>query len=227
MKIAARFLGVALAVWALAGSAVAAGAERTEGGGEEEQGPPELQERYLERLNTELQLKPEQKGKIEGILKERTPAMKGKWGELQRLRKRMESLGKEMQTLMLETQEKVREQLTLEQRARFDELKLRQRRRMERRGPGGRPGMDPQELPPGMRERIERGEMPQRFPPERWEEGEGMPHRRGLPPEIREHIERRRERRLPPPGEWDDRPSDDGMEPGEPGLPGDMGGSGD
>lgn len=225
-------------IWAaVAALALPWSARAEEGeGAEREEGPPMLQEKYLEQLDRQLQLKDDQKKKIESVLKDSGPKLKKDWEELRKQREEMKKRAEEAQKRMREMQESIRAVLDDEQRERFDEMRMRQKHRMERgggrrgKGRGGPRGveMDPEDIPPEIREKMKRGdmwgpgEMPERFPPERWEEGEGMPNRRGMPPEIKEHIERRtRERRrqepgnqrdLPPTEEWNDQrrvPGDD------------------
>ncbi len=208
--------------FSLAGALIcslALGAAAGEGG--ESEDSPLRQERFLEQLDKHLDLKDDQKKKIEAVLKKSADRDKKKIAEMKKLKKRMRELGNELKRSGQETRENIREELSLDQKEMFDVMMQEMKRHRGRRGKRGRGekrmrgvDIDPSEIPSELRERME-GRDPQRFPPEMRHRGGGG--RDTLPPEMRERIEKLKEMRrrqgpgsqrdVPPPDQWDDRPS--------------------
>jgi Spy/CpxP family protein refolding chaperone len=89
------------------------------------QGPEFVQQRFLERMKTELKLSPEQSQRMEALFRETRVKMKNWW----------DIVGPEMQTELREVKEKTRAILNSEQREKFEQL-LKDRRRSPG-GPGG------------------------------------------------------------------------------------------
>lgn len=177
----------------------------------DERKPPILQKDFLDELVKQLELNAEQKKKVGAVLGDARPRVLKSWKKLHRLKKKMEAARKEFKTTLGEASENIRGQLTLEQKLRFDEIRIRQQMRQRkhrgrRRGPRGI-DFDLNDLPEEMRDRLRRG----RGPPEMWQE---HGRDRELPLELRKHIEKRRLRReqmpdgsqrdVPPPSEWHD-----------------------
>ncbi len=179
----------------------------------DERKPALLQEKFLDELSEQLKLNAKQKKKVGSVLGSVRPRVLKSWKKLQRLKKEMAAVQQDFKIIMGEASEKIRGQLTLEQKLRFDEIRIRQQMRQRKRR-GRRRGLrgidfDPDDLPEEMRDRMRRGDR--RGPPEMWQERGGD---RELPLELRKHIEKRRMRRermpegsqrdVPPPGEWHD-----------------------
>lgn len=179
------------------------------GGGEGK--PPILQEKFLDELGEQLKLNAKQKKEVGAVLDDVRPRVLKSWKKLHRLKKKMETVQREFKTVMGEASENIRGRLTLEQKLRFDEIRIRKRMRQRKRRGRGPKGIDfdPDDFPEEMRDRIRR--VGQRGPPEMWWERGGD---RELPSELREHIEKRRIRReqmpdgsqrdVPPPEKWHD-----------------------
>jgi hypothetical protein len=187
---------------------------------EEEPGESPMRgERFLERLTDALELKGAQKEKIQKIVEKAQSKDEKKVAELKKLRKRMQALGKELKRANQVMREAIREQLDLDQKERFDAMMQEMRRGRGRGRRGGQRRMrgidvNPDELPPEMRDRMRGGGR--QFPPEMWHPGGREDRgREDLPPEIRERIRERMEMRrrqgegvqrdVPPPEEWHDR----------------------
>ncbi|MEE8425485.1 MAG: hypothetical protein V3S11_06630, partial [Elusimicrobiota bacterium] len=111
-----------------------------QGGGEGK--PPILQEKFLDELGEQLKLNAQQKKEVGAVLDDVRPRVRKSWKKLQRLKKKMEAVQREFKMVVGEAGEKIRGQLTLEQKLRLDEIRIRQRmrqrkRRGRRRGPRG------------------------------------------------------------------------------------------
>lgn len=159
--------------------------------------PAALSEEYLQELDKELDLTGKQKKKVRSIAEESRPGIRERWEKVRGLREQARKEEERLRELERDASEKIRETLDNRQRERFDQIRLRRRPGGRRRWRGG--PMEMEDLPPGIRRRMER---PERWsPPEMWEEPDGGAQE--LPPEIREYIERRRKEGarpgLPPP----------------------------
>jgi len=171
---------------------------------------------YLKRLEKGLKLDEAQRKAVGSILDKARPDLEKQSGEVRAAEKKLRGLQEGLEKSMRGLHESIREKLTDEQKERFDMMRLRQRK------PGAfREGTDmrgvtfePGELPPEVREKMERKRKAEDFPPERWEPPQDLEKGENLPPEIREHIEKRLKKRgqgegqqrdLPPPEEWNDR----------------------
>jgi tRNA A22 N-methylase len=101
-----------------------------------------LEQRRIEFLlnaTRELQLTPQQRERIEHLVRE----------SQERTRKLWEQVGPQMRKELAEVKEKVREELTPQQRKRFEELMKRQQtRRTEEAAPAGREKRDGRRPPP-------------------------------------------------------------------------------
>ena len=152
------------------------------GKGHEEGGIPEFAPKtMLDHLERELMLDAKQRDKVKAILDDGDAAVKSKREEMEALAKKMETLHKEMSGHQRQVEEKVRETLTLEQKERFDEMRMRGRRGAPgfhppggERVPGGREGGQ-ERMPPGFPRGGPgggtRGEQdPANFPTEMWHE---------------------------------------------------------
>jgi Spy/CpxP family protein refolding chaperone len=91
------------------------------------QGPDFVQQRFLDRMNKEMELTTEQRRKLEGILRDARERTKSWW----------EIVGPEFQSELKETREKIRTVLTPTQREKFEKL-MRERHRT----PAGQAGGD-------------------------------------------------------------------------------------
>jgi Spy/CpxP family protein refolding chaperone len=102
-----------------------------------------LEQRRIEFLlnaTRELKLSPEQRQRIEHLVRE----------SQERTRKLWEQVGPEMRKELAEVREKIREELTPPQRKRFEELMKRQQlRRAEEAPPAGREKREGRRPPPG------------------------------------------------------------------------------
>ncbi|MBI4386748.1 MAG: hypothetical protein HY551_05150 [Elusimicrobia bacterium] len=132
----------------------------------------------IRRMKRHLDLKPEQKEKIQGILKEYQPRMRD-------LHDRLRALMKEKQGIMQERREKIRSVLTDEQRRRFDEMK-------DRRRPRGEPSHPQKDLHP-----KERGGPADHDEDETEDSSEPWWHK-----EDGDEPGRRMRKDLPPPEMW-------------------------
>lgn len=150
-------------------------------------GPPILHENFVKELEEGLKLSDKQKPKVRQAVESARPKIKERWERVRRLQEDMKKEHEALRREMQEALEKIRSELDLDQKEKFDRMKMR---------------------PHGAREKLRKKMMeqgPGEFPPERWHE----PGTAGkeLPPQIREHIERRMRSKneAPPSGEWDDR----------------------
>lgn len=166
-------------------------------GGEDER--DQSPEKFAEGLTKGLELDAKQSEKVKALFKESQERSKSKRAEMKALQEKMKGLHKEMMSEMRRLEEGIRGELTLEQKDRFDMMRLRRRG-----GRGGGGGGGEREERREMRERREGGgpgkgrrspdldddDGPRRFPPEMWHEkrgesgggpGEG---RGGEPPET-------------------------------------------
>ena len=194
------------------------------GEGGETSDSPLQGEKFLEALDKNLNLKDKQKEKIKSVLEKSRAKDKKKIAELKKLKKRMQSLGKELKRSNQESREAIRQQLDLDQKERFDAMMQKMKRHHGRRGQRGQRGrggkkdrrmrgidMDPNDIPPELRQRMQRGKRD--FPPEMRHKGGGG--RDDLPPEMRRRVEELKEMRrrqgagsqrdVPPSEEWNDR----------------------
>lgn len=171
---------------------------RAQGGDDHREGPPEEDmepsaDKYAEKMERALGLDAKQKAAVRKEAEESFKRSKSKREEMKALRDKMKEAGKGLQQEMRRLEEGVREHLTIEQKDKFDAIRMRMRmrgaergeRREERReiikerfkrGSGGREGPGGDEVGPG------------RFPPEMWHEhgapgGGPPPGRRGPSPD--------------------------------------------
>ncbi|MBI5597956.1 MAG: hypothetical protein HY928_17880 [Elusimicrobia bacterium] len=169
-----------------------AAAEGREGppGEAHEEGPDMSPERMLQGLTEGLELDAKQKDKVRGEVEDSFKRSKSKREEMKALQEKMREAAKGMQEEMRRLEEGIRQHLTIEQKDKFDMMRMRRRergeRRMERR----------EERRETIKERFKRGggrgapgeeeEGPGRFPPEMWHEGGapggGPPRGRGPTP---------------------------------------------
>lgn len=176
--------------------------------GERGEGPPEehgeggeelTPERRIEHLQESLKLDDKQKEKVRAAMEESSQRSKAKRAEMKALREKMHAIGKEVQEEERRLQEKIREQLTLEQKDRFDAMRMHRRQ-------GGEEREEQREF---KRERFRRGggderggqgfpgdgeKGPGHFPPEMWHQ-----HREpGAPPAERDKRTNPRPDDMPP-----------------------------
>lgn len=170
-----------LFLFALCLTFAAAVSAQDRGGGPPPEKPKELTpEQLIDSLTEGLKLDAKQSEKVKALSKDYFDRTKGKGEEAKVLREKLMALEKDLSEQTRRLEEAIRDELTLEQKDRFDMLRVhrrnagrggpRERReiRIERRGgPGGRPGPGG---PPGMDDMG-----PGRFPPEMWEERRGGP----------------------------------------------------
>ncbi|MBI5200596.1 MAG: hypothetical protein HY925_03335 [Elusimicrobia bacterium] len=125
-------------------------------------------EKMLKVLDRQLKLKPDQKKKIEAVIKDSEP-------EMEKLQKEMESLREKQRKFMRKQHEQVRALLDDDQKDKFDEITVQMRRRMEQMGGGRRGGRPsgPRRRPGPPSEDDDREDMGPRDmpPPEMWHEG--------------------------------------------------------
>lgn len=166
--------------------AVPSGAEDRDDGppGSEREGPREqTPEKFAEGLTKGLELDAKQAEKVKSLFKDSQERSKAKRADMKALMEKMQGLKKELMEEHRRLEEKIREELTLEQKERFDMMRLKGRRmgapgerremreerrkmRFERREGEG-PGRG------GKRMEWEEEDGPRRFPPEMWEERRG------------------------------------------------------
>lgn len=158
------------------------------GGGPPPEKPKEqTPDQLIDSLTEGLKLDAKQAEKVKALAKDYFERTKGKGEEAKALREKLLALEKDLSEQTRRLEEAIRDELTLEQKDRFDMLRVRRRNagrggpqerrefRIERRGgPGGRPGRGG---PPGMEDMG-----PGRFPPEMWEERRGGPGGSGQGP---------------------------------------------
>lgn len=174
-----------------------------------EEKPEIMGKDYHEFLGDHLKLDKEQRKKIKTILKDSQSGLQKRLKAIRKQREKMRKLKEQMDREIRSVHEKIREELTFDQKDRFDEMRLRGKRKRRERMRGV--PVEPGELPPEvleemekrgrMKEWMKKGPRPEQFPPEMWEEGPDYERGDALPPEIRRHIEKIRKRRKPPPGE--------------------------
>ena len=170
------------------------GEGRRDGPSEEEMEPSP--EKYADKMEQALGLDAKQKEAVRKEAEESFRRSKSKREEMKALRHKMKEAGKGLQQEMRRLEEGVRQHLSIEQKDRFDAMRMRMRmrgaergeRREERReiikerfmrgpgGSGGRGGPGEDDYGPG------------RFPPEMWHEhgapgGGPPPGRRGPGPD--------------------------------------------
>lgn len=161
-----------------------AGDREGEGPRQEREGPQEQSpEKFAEGLTKGLELDAKQAEKVKSLFKDSQERSKAKRAEMKALQEKMKGLHKELMEEHRRLEERIREELTLEQKERFDMMRLKGRRmggpgerremreerrkiRFERREGEG-PGRG------GRRMEWEEEDAPRRFPPEMWEERRG------------------------------------------------------
>ncbi|MBI3297780.1 MAG: hypothetical protein HYZ75_06430 [Elusimicrobia bacterium] len=159
----------------------AAANEEMEGRGEERVDGPENSdpERYLEHLEEGLGLDAKQKEKVRAAFAESDKRSKSKRAELKALQEKAHALRKDLNEERRRRDEAVRELLTLDQKDRFDALRMGRHRRQPEGGGSSerrRYWEEKEERGGERRERFERrfkgGDErdPSRFPPEMWHE---------------------------------------------------------
>ncbi|MFC1679595.1 hypothetical protein ACFL2T_05235 [Elusimicrobiota bacterium] len=171
---------------------------------DEAAGPPQaISGDFIELMRNKLRLDDKQRKKVKAIADEANAKTERKLAEMRKLKKQLETLEKGINKEKREAFEKIRSELSYEQRETFDELRLRHRGgerhrrriRIRRRDDGG----EEREIEMFMGEdddpRAPRGRMLM-GPPEKWE-GDGAPgkHRWRERKERREHEERMERRR--------------------------------
>lgn len=121
------------------------------------EGPEWIRQRFLERMQVELQLRPDQAERLKHILEDSRERIKILW----------EIIGPEVQQELKEVRQKIDAELTPRQQRRFDELLRRSRQSRLNGNPLGvdaRPANGTSNQPP-----LRLG-APQRFQPERLQE---------------------------------------------------------
>ncbi|MBI5209030.1 MAG: hypothetical protein HY927_03560 [Elusimicrobia bacterium] len=158
---------------------------RAEGGPDREKGQkPGKHEQFIEKLSERLaealELTAEQQDKVKGTVDKSKP-------RLESLHREMQSIQEKMRKEMFAMKEGIRENLTMDQKERFDEIIMKlMARGMGQGGGGGRMGMrggrqGMMDGPGGMRQRGRGGMPPQEFGPG-MEGGEGGDEPGMMPP---------------------------------------------
>lgn len=127
---------------------------------------PMLTEDFIGLLRDKLQLKEAQLKKTRVLVQEAQKPLQAKQEEVREAMKRTRELQKALRELEMDLREKIRANLTNEQKERFDEMIIRMREHLRPR----KPLLGPK----GEEEKRE-------FPPERWEEDPSRGRRQQTP----------------------------------------------
>lgn len=145
-------------------------------------------EKFAEGLTKGLELDAKQSEKVKALYRESQGRSKAKRTEMKALQEKLHALRKEMMSETRRLEEQIRGELTLEQKDKFDMMRLRRRggrgggegreerreKRFERRQ-----GWEGGEGGPGRRTPFDEDDGPRRFPPEMWQERRGGGEGRG------------------------------------------------